>query len=226
MSGASTLLHLFGAGAVDLSSCDGRINLYDDDCQLEDLPTDLSFCRCQLCQVYQQRTGPSSGLDNSIMTTHLQAGMESEHELCLNHWTFFRISTHVPETKQMWFERDIDQNATISAALGSSPSTPQTLIVTLDTEYDEAADRFTTIDAFFHLSSTLPDNWFQVHHVEPGLLYPHSVFTDSTMLVEFKQQDSFTYTMGLDDGTPDCSAHLPEEAFYLAVRCAFKHVYY
>jgi hypothetical protein len=28
--------------------------------------------------------------------THLMAGVESNHSLCLNHWAFFRIDTAAP----------------------------------------------------------------------------------------------------------------------------------
>lgn len=222
----ATLLPLFGCqGVVELGQCDGTTNLYDMAC-LDMTTTDLSYCRCQLCQIYTQRdvfgVSPDNSV-NSITTTHLQPGRESVHTLCLNHWTFFRIDTTPPASNQLWVDQELGVSSSISAALGAEPSTPQTLLLTLDTTYNEDAERFTTVDAFLHLSPTLPDNWFHVHHtaVVSGTLqeYPRSVFTDASTYVELLQQDAFTYTLGPDDSSATCSTPLPSGAMYLAVRC-------
>ena len=206
-------------GAVTLADCDGNTNLYDAAC-IDMTLTDLSFCRCQLCQVYQQRTviGVSPDNVNSVTMTHLPAGNETEHELCLNHWTFFRMET-TPPSVQQWLERDVGKASTIATARGLEASTPHALTITLDTQYNADAQRFTTVDAFLHLSPTLPARWGEVHYAANAQEYPRSVFTDASTYVELFQRDSFTYTLGLDDTSTTCAAPLPDGALYLAVRC-------
>ena len=218
------------ANTVTLDDCTGVLQYVDIQC-LDPSQTDLSYCRCNLCQTYVQRTifgiNPENNV-NSITMTHLQQSRESQHTLCLYHWTFFRIPTRLAPnaTQQQWTERDVSRSSTISTSLGTQPDTPQALIITLDTEYNIDAERFTTIDAFLHLSPTLPDDWYQVHkQLNDGTEYPRSVFRDLRTVaqggtfVQLNQRDSFTYTLGFDDTKPGCTAPLPSDALYLAVRC-------
>ena len=69
-----------------LTECNGDAVLRTE-CLLEADTTDLTFCECQLCQVYNTKTHtePSPALENAVATTVLQPGVESNHSLCLNH---------------------------------------------------------------------------------------------------------------------------------------------
>ena len=153
--------HRRGRMALSLDLCDGTA-IVPTEC-LSGLETDLTFCECQLCQVYTQKTilEPSPPLENAVSVTHLAPSVASTHTLCLNHWTFFRIETRAPSAQQFWRDDDLPVPSAISAALGEDPSTPQGLVLTLDTTYVSSEDRFTSVDAFLHLSPTLPANWFQ-----------------------------------------------------------------
>ena len=131
----------------------------------------------------------SPALDNSVALTHLQPGRTSSHSLCLNHWTFFRLPTAAPTLLQHWQDADLDVSSTISAALGSEDSTPRGLVLTLDTSYDAEAERFTSVDAFLHLSPTLPNDYYRVHTFD----FPTSVFPAGTSRVDLFGRDSFTY---------------------------------
>ena len=137
---------------ASLLDCDGTPNLRTE-CLLQE--TDLSFCECNLCQVYQRKSyesGMAPPLENSVATTNLVPGVESNHTLCLNHWTFLSLEIAPPSTLQSWRDPEVPEHSTISAALSSELSTPHQLILTLDTTYDVAADRFTTVDAFLYTS--------------------------------------------------------------------------
>ena len=205
-----------------LSECDGTPVLRTE-CLLQADTTDLTFCECQLCQVYTQRThtSPSSPLANEMATTHLQPGIESNHTLCLNHWMFFRIDTAPPGYVQSWQDPDVfGERSSINAQQGSLASTPQQVVLTLDTTYDATYERYTTVDAFLHLASWLPNNWYTVHSPP----YPQAVFTpgeppDTTRYVGFDQVDSFTYTIGYDELAASCQSETMPTHFYMGVRC-------
>ena len=138
-----------------LTECDGTAVLRTE-CLLG--TTDLTFCECQLCQVYTERTstGESPPLENAVVTTVLRPGVESNHSLCLNHWTFFRIETAAPQHVQEWQDPDVrGERSVINAQLGSLEDNPQQLVLTLDTMYDATYERYTTVDAFLHAGSIL-----------------------------------------------------------------------
>ena len=208
---------------------------------------DYSFCECSLCQQFSQPIPEYSATNrppdcdvtrndprcrNEVSMTTLTPGIASNHTLCLNHWTFLRLPTAPPTMQQSWNDPDTVESSTISAQLGGKPSNPQQLILTLDTQYDAAVERFTTVDAFVHTSETLPENWYNVHRgteLNQGhAAYPAIVWTpglppngvpDTSNYVEFSQRDSFTYTMGYDDAHgATCNKKMPSE-IYLAVRC-------
>ena len=230
------------AAAFALTSCDGSASSpgvpsqYPTQCLPFFLgePSDLQFCECHICQVYQLKTysggAAPAALENSIATTHLQPGVGSVHTLCLNHWTFFAIDLEAsPAAVQSWQDPDIPERSTISAEL--APNAPRQLTLTLDAMHDAEADRFTTVDAFLHTSPTLPTDWYKVHAGTDATGknedYPRIVFTpgelpDTSNHLEFLQRDSFMYTAGYDDTQPaqaaDCHRKLPSR-YYLAVRC-------
>lgn len=217
-----------------LAECDGQRQLRLE-CDSSNLPagqvSDLGFCECNLCQIYtpqvEYENVVSPPLENAMVTTVLRAGDESNHTLCLNHWTFFKISTAAPSHTQSWQDSDVRSGAsTITAQFGSQPDNPQQLVLTLDTAYDETYERFTTVDAFIHLSETLPKaangmpNWFTTY--EPQ--YPQVRFTpgdppDTSKYITFDQRDSFTYTIGYDELRPSCRNESMPSYFYMAVRC-------
>ena len=207
---------LAGRMSLTLTACDGSAIVPNADCLSEE-PTDLTFCECQMCQVYNQRTyaTPSPPLENAMVTTVLQPAMESTHTLCLNHWTFFEISTAPPSDVQTWRDPELYVGSSIRAALGEDASTPRGIVLTLDTDYSQDQDRFTTVDAFLHLAPERPSTWYEVHHIDG---FPAGVFKDTSARVDFAQQDSFTYTAGFAEGGATCSAVLPEK-LYLGVRC-------
>ena len=161
--------------SLTLAACDGTAIAPSGECTSCQNPTanfgcdteepiDSTFCECQLCQVYSQvtYTTPSPPLENAISTTVLQPSVASTHTLCLNHWTFLELNTD-NSSAQVWQDAELSIGSSIQAALGSDPSTPHGLVLTLDTHYDEPSDRFTTVDAFLHLSPTRPLNWYQLH---------------------------------------------------------------
>lgn len=174
--------------SLALSACDGSVSMPTECLQAV---TDLSFCECNLCQVHAARTQavPSPPLENRAVMTQLTPGVETNHTLCLNHWTFVRLDTASPAAAQSWREPEVDRPSTISAALGSLPSTPQMLTLTMDAEYDGASDRFMTVDAFAY-TGALPPKWNEVHTFD----YPASVWSDPGALTEFNLVDSFTHS--------------------------------
>ena len=213
---------------TSLAQCDGQPQLRldcDTSSQQDGQPAnDLTFCECNLCQVYQQRTYEnvvSPPLENAMATTYLRPGVESNHTLCLNHWTFFRISTAAPDFTQSWQDPDVRSGpSTIAAQLSRQADNPQQIVLTLDTAYEETYERYTTVDAFIHLSETLPTNWFETF--EPP--YPQVRFTpgeppDTSRFIDFPLRDSFTYTIGYDDLRPNCNNESIPRYFYMGVRC-------
>ena len=61
-------------------------------------------------------------------------------------------------------------------------------MLTLDASYDADAERFTSVDAFVHLSPELPASYYRVHDFD----YPNSAFAPGPKRVDFFGSDSFT----------------------------------
>ena len=104
---------------------------------------------------------------------------------------------------QVWQDSDLAGGSSIQAELGGTASTPRGLVLTVDTEYNEASERFSTVDALLYTSPTRPADWFEVHHIDG---FPGAMFPPSTRL-DFDQRDAFTYTarrseMGLLERLP------------------------
>ena len=212
---------------TSLAECNGEI-VTRTECLLQVDTTDLTYCECNLCQVYTttDHFEPSPPLENSMAITHMRPGIESNHTLCLNHWTFFKFDTASPSVAQVWNDAEVRDStrsgeARIDAALGSLPTTPQQIVLTFDTAYNALYDRFTTVDAFLHLDDNLPNNWERVFEVG----YPAGAFTpgdppDTSRFVDFPKTDSFTYTIGYDETNPiTCTNRSMPRYFYMGVRC-------
>ncbi len=155
-----------------------------------------TFCECNLCQVYSPitRNQPSPPLENAIFLTNLQAGVESNQTLCLNHWTFYRVSTLAPPFEQRWHEDLLDTPSHVPPL--PDLEIPRTVTITFDTDWDSDADRFTTVDAFIY-EAGLPSAWFEVHR-KGEKDYPQSIFSADKYRTEYNLVDSFTHVIGFD----------------------------
>ena len=89
------ILSLLLRAATAIVGCDGSVNV-PEECLFDD--NTLSYCECNLCQTYRQTEvyggTPSNG--PGISTSYMIPGVQSNHSLCLHHWTFFKVPTRSP----------------------------------------------------------------------------------------------------------------------------------
>ena len=201
-------LLLRAATAVVLSQCDGSVNV-PEECLFDD--NTLSYCECNLCQTYRQTEvyggTPSNG--PGISTSYMIPGVQSNHSLCLHHWTFFKVPTRSPG------HDGVDE--------------PKGVVFYLDTDYKSDQMRFTSVDVLEITRGALPDGWSEVHSLD----YPKDVFglNQITYSPDGKpiawagdrarwllRQDSYIYTSGYDDEGEGCRG-AQKEFVYIAVRC-------
>ena len=149
-----------------------------------------SFCECNYCQRHTEivHEGPSPEMtSNGVIVSHLPPGVETNQTLCLRHWTFIRMQTHPAGKAQSYYDADVSEAGSISAG-GAEAGTGYTLLLTMDTDYKDLYQRFTTVDAFVYKSATLPAAYLEVNNLDGE--YPSAVFTDATLLTSFDLRDS------------------------------------
>ena len=134
---------------------------------------ELTFCECNRCQTYgiDEFAGGSPALQDGLTVSTLVPGQISNHTLCLGHWAFITLESGTPDTAQPFDEYEAGVPSAIDPGLERADAGPYALVFTLDTEYDGASQRFTTVELL--VADALPPDWYQVH--KPN--YPASVFS-------------------------------------------------
>ena len=86
------MLALLLRAATATTGCDGSVNI-PQECLFED--NTLSYCECNLCQTYKATEvyGGTPSQGPGISTSYMLPGVQSNHSLCLYHWTFFKVPT-------------------------------------------------------------------------------------------------------------------------------------
>ena len=139
------ILSLLLRAATAIVGCDGSVNV-PEECLFDD--NTLSYCECNLCQTYRQTEvyggTPSNG--PGISTSYMIPGVQSNHSLCLHHWTFFKVPTRSPG------HDGVDE--------------PKGVVFYLDTDYKSDQMRFTSVDVLEITRGALPDGWSEVHSLD------------------------------------------------------------
>ena len=86
------VLTLLLRAATATNNCDGSVNV-PEACLFED--NTLSYCECNRCQTYKATEvyGGTPSQGPGISTSYMLPGVQSNHSLCLYHWTFFKVPT-------------------------------------------------------------------------------------------------------------------------------------
>ena len=202
------VLTLLLRAASATTGCDGSVNV-PEECLFED--NTLSYCECNLCQTYKMTEvyGGTPSIGPGISTSHMIPGVQSNHTLCLYHWTFFKVPTRSPG------HDGVDE--------------PKGVVFYLDTDFKSEQNRFTSVDVLEVTRGALPDAWSDVH----TLAYPKDAFglNQITYSPEGRpmswrgdgarwllKQDSYMYTAGYDDEGEGCRG-TQKEFMYVGVRC-------
>ena len=202
------VLTLLLRAATATNNCDGSVNV-PEACLFED--NTLSYCECNLCQTYKMTEvyGGTPSIGPGISTSHMIPGVQSNHTLCLYHWTFFKVPTRSPG------HDGVDE--------------PKGVVFYLDTDFKSEQNRFTTVDVLEVTRGALPDAWSDVH----TQAYPKDIF--GLNQIEYSpegrpvswrgdgvrwllKQDSYMYTAGYDDEGEGCRS-TQNEFMYIGVRC-------
>ena len=89
------VLALLLRAATATTGCDGTVNVPEECLGTENT---LSYCECNLCQTYRTTEvyGGTPSAGPGISMSHILPGVQSNHSLCLYHWTFFKVPTSSP----------------------------------------------------------------------------------------------------------------------------------
>ena len=202
------VLTLLLRAATAITGCDGSVNVPAACLTLDNT---LSYCQCNLCQTYKATEvyGGTPSQGPGISTSYMIPGVQSNHTLCLYHWTFFKVPTRSPGPD------GVDE--------------PKGVVFYLDTDFKSEQNRFTTVDVLEVTRDTLPEAWSDVH----TLAYPKDAFglnqidySPEGRPVSWRgdgvrfllKKDSYMYTAGYDDEGEGCRS-TQNEFMYVGVRC-------
>ena len=205
--------------------CDGTPEVKSECILTDESTATLTYCECNSCQTYDQSLvyGGTPPAGPGVAMSWLIPGVQSNHTLCLHHWTWLKV----PTTR-------INDDGEIES-MG--------VVFHLDTAYDSTKNRFTSVDVLEVANGELPTNWWDVHSGQKQdgseeLMYPYEIFglttfrERSTLPLPYMEwdsregngrrmlfkQDSYMYTSGYDENGEGCRGSQPE-FLYFGVRC-------